>query len=89
MYALKSLFTPNFEEHKFTARKLNSVVEWLNAWKCRDIHERAVLLRQPDTCIWLPDTKAYQTWRNTENSFLWLNGKGTGVKVSLVLLALT
>ena len=71
---------PNSEAQISTAGKLNSVLEWLNAWKCRDVHERTTSLRQPDTCTWLLDTKAYQTWRNVENSFLWLNGKGKGLE---------
>lgn len=73
--SLKPLYG-NSEEHTSAAGKLNSILEWLNAWKCRDIHERTTLLRQPDTCTWLPNTKPFQAWRNVGNSFLWLNGKG-------------
>ena len=73
-----ALLYGNSEEHTSTAGKLNTILEWLNAWKCRDVHERTTHLRQPDTCTWLPNTKMYQAWRNGGNSFLWLNGKGRG-----------
>jgi hypothetical protein len=58
------------------AKKLNSMLRWLRAWSCNEIYERTLLLRQPDSCIWLLDTNAYKRWRNTEDSFLWLHGKG-------------
>ncbi|KAF8557484.1 ankyrin [Imleria badia] len=62
--------------------KLNRILEWLHAWSCSEINERTLLLRQPDTCIWLPNTNAYRTWKNAENSFLWLHGKaGAGKSV--------
>ena len=77
--SLKPPLYGNSEEHTSIAGKLNRVLDWLNAWKCRDIHERTTLLRQPDTCTWLPNTKSYQAWRNGVNSFLWLNGKGRGL----------
>lgn len=58
------------------ANKLNSILTWLHAWSCNGVYERTLRFRQPDTCIWLPKTNAFKTWRNTENSFLWLHGKG-------------
>ncbi|KAF8128860.1 ankyrin repeat-containing domain protein [Boletus edulis] len=64
------------------AKKLSAILRWLHAWNCNETYERTLLLRQPDTCIWLLTTNAYKTWRNTENSFLWLHGKaGAGKSV--------
>ena len=62
-------------DHIPVVKKLNSLVKWLHAWNSKDTYERTILLRQPDTCIWLPNTNAYKTWRDTEDSFLWLHGK--------------
>ena len=68
---------PRFQfDHTPAATKLNSILQWLLAWSCTEIYERTLLLRQPDTCIWLLNTNALKTWRNTGNSFLWLHGKG-------------
>ena len=63
-------------------KKLNGILRWLRAWNCNEIYERILLLRQPDTCIWLPNTIAYKRWRDEENSFLWLHGKGRVLEVS-------
>ena len=52
------------------------MLRWLRAWSCNETFERILLLRQPDTCIWLPNTSMFKTWRKMENSFLWLHGKG-------------
>ena len=61
--------------HTPAVEKLNTISKWLRPWNCSDTYERTLLLQQPETCIWLPNTSAYKTWRSTENSCLWLHGK--------------
>ena len=75
------------QDHTPAVKKLNGILRWLRAWNCNEIYERTLLLRQPDTCIWLPSTNTYKRWRDTENSFLWLHGKGRVLEVSRVSLA--
>ncbi|KAF8128753.1 hypothetical protein EV363DRAFT_1170232, partial [Boletus edulis] len=61
---------------------LDGILEWLNAWNSRRTHGRTLLLRQRDTCMWLPKTTAYKKWRDEKSSFLWLHGKpGAGKSV--------
>ncbi|KAG8215975.1 hypothetical protein J3R82DRAFT_7958 [Butyriboletus roseoflavus] len=65
-------------EQGVDTEKLNSIVRQLGAWSC----ENTILLWQPDTCTWLPNTNVYKTWRNMESTFLWLHGKaGVGKSV--------
>jgi len=61
---------------------LKEILEWVDAWDCTEKHEGTRELRQPDTCTWLPDTEEYQTWRYSNDVFLWLHGKpGSGKSV--------
>ena len=60
----------------YQAKKLDSVLQWLDGSSCNKKHEDVISLRQPDTCTWLPETVQYREWRNTDDSFLWLQGKG-------------
>ncbi|KAF8452463.1 hypothetical protein L210DRAFT_2036894 [Boletus edulis BED1] len=55
--------------------QLDGILEWLNAWNSRRTHERTLLLRQRDTCMWLPKTTAYKKWRDEKH------GKRKGFEV--------
>lgn len=60
----------------FAAEKLNKFLHFLNALDCTTKQEETSSLRQLDTCTWLRTTKEYRSWRNGNESFLLLQGKG-------------
>ena len=59
------------------AQKLNKMLKILDALYCSRKHRETSSIRQSDTCIWLPATDAYKSWREGNDTFLWLQGKGT------------
>ncbi|KAF8439131.1 ankyrin repeat-containing domain protein [Boletus edulis BED1] len=64
------------------SRKLDDVLRWLDGLSCAAKQEETLSLRQPDTCTWLYSTPEYESWRNSDDSFLWLQGKpGSGKTV--------
>jgi hypothetical protein len=58
------------------AQKLNKMLKLLDALDCSEKHGETSLIRQSDTCMWLPGTDAYRSWKEGMVSFLWLQGKG-------------
>lgn len=58
------------------AQKLNKMLKLLDALDCSEKHRETSLIRQADTCMWLPATDAYRSWKEGRGSFLWLQGKG-------------
>ncbi|KAF8452441.1 ankyrin repeat-containing domain protein [Boletus edulis BED1] len=62
------------------AKKLSAILRWLHAWNCNETYERILLLRQPDTCIWLLNTNAYKTWRTRK-----IPGAGKSVLSAFVI----
>ena len=59
-----------------TAEKLNKLLNVLDALGCSGKHRETSSMRQSDTCMWLPATDAYRSWREGKDTFLWLQGKG-------------
>ncbi|KAF8127009.1 hypothetical protein EV363DRAFT_502003 [Boletus edulis] len=64
-------------------KKLDSVLERLDGFSCNQKHDDVFSLRQHDTCKWLPETDQYKAWRNSNDSFLWLQGKAGAGKTVL------
>lgn len=60
----------------FAVEKLDIILQWLDAFRCFEKHGANLLQRQSDTRTWLPETDEYKAWLASENSFLWLQGKG-------------
>lgn len=58
------------------AQKLNKLLKVLDALNCSEKHRATSSIRQSDTCMWLRATDAYRSWREGNDSFLWLQGKG-------------
>ncbi|KAG9314893.1 hypothetical protein JVU11DRAFT_3995 [Chiua virens] len=63
------------EQKRVDPKKIDALIQWLDGFACNDKYESTLRLRQPNTCAWLPETNQYSTWRNSEDSFLWLQGK--------------
>ena len=59
-----------------TAQKLNKLLKVLDALGCSGKHQETSSIRQSDTCMWLPATNTYRSWREGKDTFLWLQGKG-------------
>ncbi|KAH7890589.1 hypothetical protein F5I97DRAFT_1973455, partial [Phlebopus sp. FC_14] len=58
------------------------VLQWLDPIDCVLKHEATYKLRQPTTCEWLFREESFRSWRSTQASFLWINGKpGAGKSV--------
>ncbi|KAF8549429.1 hypothetical protein OG21DRAFT_588736 [Imleria badia] len=63
-------------------KKLDDIIQWLDGLSCSEKQEETLSLRQPDTCTWLHSAPEYESWRNSVDSFLWLQGKpGSGKTV--------
>ena len=58
------------------AEKLNGLLKVLDALGCSGKHRETSSIRQSDTCMWLPATDAYRSWREGKDTILWLQGKG-------------
>ena len=58
------------------AQKLKKVLKILDPLDCSWKHRETSSTRQSDTCMWLPETNAYRSWREGKDTFLWLQGKG-------------
>ena len=61
------------------AQKLNKLLTILDALGCSEKHRETSSIRQSDTCMWLPATDAYRSWREGKVTFLWLQGKGVSL----------
>ena len=61
--------------------RLEEVSRWLAALDYTEKHDATLKHRQEGTCKWFPNTDAYKEWRNGENYFLWLHGKGVESRV--------
>ncbi|KAF8137382.1 hypothetical protein EV363DRAFT_1428288, partial [Boletus edulis] len=68
--------------------KLDDILRWLDGLSCAAKHEETLSLRQPDTCTWLHSTPEYRSWRNSEDTFLWLQGKPGSGKTILASFAI-
>lgn len=68
-------FVPNWADF-LLEKMLEEVLQWIDGLNCAEKQDVTLALRQPGTCRWLFDTNQYKTWRGSENSFLWLRGKG-------------
>ncbi|KAG8220366.1 hypothetical protein J3R82DRAFT_3312, partial [Butyriboletus roseoflavus] len=60
------------------AQKLNKLLKVLDTLKCSQKHRETSAICQSDICIWLPATDAYRSWKEGNDSFLSLLGKGDG-----------
>ena len=60
--------------------RLDTVLRWLDAFRCIGKHVDTLSLRQSHTCTWFPETSQYKAWLAGENPFLWLHGKGSVLK---------
>ncbi|KAF8555697.1 hypothetical protein OG21DRAFT_818605 [Imleria badia] len=55
--------------------RIDDILKWLDGLSCAPKQEETLSLRQPDTCTWLHSTPKYESWKNSDDSFLWLQGK--------------
>jgi hypothetical protein len=58
------------------AQKLKKLLKVLDALGCSGKHWETSSIRQSNTCMWLPATHEYRSWREGKDTFLWLQGKG-------------
>ncbi|KAF8552326.1 hypothetical protein OG21DRAFT_151486 [Imleria badia] len=70
------------QRKEIVSQKLKRLLKILDALDCSEKHRETSSMRQSDTCMWLPATEAYRSWREGKGSFLWLQGKaGAGKSV--------
>lgn len=67
-------------------KKLDDILKWLDALNCAEKQDVTLSLRQPDTCRWLFSTSQYMSWRDGQDSVLWLQGKRNAPRTSTLSL---
>ena len=70
------ILPPDNLTKSFAAQKLDKFLHFLDALDCTAKQKETSSLRQLDTCTWLFSTSEYKSWRDGNDSFLLLQGKG-------------
>ncbi|KAI9573047.1 ankyrin repeat-containing domain protein [Boletus coccyginus] len=76
------------QKKEIAVQKLKKLLKLLDPLDCSGNHRETSSIRQSNTCMWLPATEAYRSWREGKGSFLWLQGKagaGKSVLASFVI----
>ncbi|KAI9566724.1 ankyrin repeat-containing domain protein [Boletus coccyginus] len=73
---------PEHQKKEIVSQKLMKLLRVFDALDCSRKQSQTSSTRQADTCMWLPATDAYMSWREGKDTFLWLQGKaGAGKSV--------